>query len=106
MAAHTDKSVTRRRVLKSAAALGTLPFIQPVRGFAAEETIGNFPAGVRGDSVFVGVTSPLTGPYSADGEDHLKGYQLAIEHLNHGGGLVGKISTLTGKGVLGKKIEF
>ncbi|MGH7088352.1 MAG: substrate-binding protein, partial [Stellaceae bacterium] len=49
---------------------------------------------------------PLTGPYSADGEDHLKGYQLAIEHLNGGGGLVGHIPTLSGKGVLGKKIVY
>jgi ABC-type branched-subunit amino acid transport system substrate-binding protein len=106
MAARRDKTVTRRRVLKGAAALGALPFIRPASGFAADETIGNFPAGVQGNTAFVGVTSPLTGPYSADGEDLLKGYQLAIEHLNNGGGLVGKIATLNGKGVLGKKIEF
>jgi len=98
--------VTRRRVLKGAAALGALPFIRPASSFAADETIGNFPAGVQGNTAFVGVTSPLTGAYSADGEDLLKGYQLAIEHLNNGGGLVGKIPTLTGKGVLGKKIEY
>ena len=32
--------------------------------------------------------------------------RLAIEHLNGGGGLVSKISTLSGKGVLGKKIIY
>jgi branched-chain amino acid transport system substrate-binding protein len=101
-----QNSISRRRVLRGAAAAGALPLLAPVRGVAAEETIGNYPAGVQGDSVFVGVTTPLTGPYSADGEDHLKGYQLAIEHLNGGGGLVGKIPTLNGKGVLGKKIVF
>jgi branched-chain amino acid transport system substrate-binding protein len=101
-----QNSISRRRVLSGAAAAGALPLLAPVRGVAAEETIGNYPAGVQGDSVFVGVTTPLTGPYSADGEDHLKGYQLAIEHLNGGGGLVGKIPTLNGKGVLGKKIVF
>ena len=101
-----QNSVSRRRVLRGAAAAGALPLLAPLRGVAAEETIGNYPAGVQGDSVFVGVTTPLTGPYSADGEDHLKGYQLAIEHLNGGGGLVGKIPTLIGKGVLGKKIVF
>jgi branched-chain amino acid transport system substrate-binding protein len=101
-----QNSISRRRVLGGAAAAGALPLLAPVRGVAAEETIGNYPAGVQGDSVFVGVTTPLTGPYSADGEDHLKGYQLAIEHLNGGGGLVGKIPTLNGKGVLGKKIVF
>jgi branched-chain amino acid transport system substrate-binding protein len=98
--------VSRRRVLRGAAAAGALPLLAPLRSVAAEETIGNYPAGVQGDSVFVGVTTPLTGPYSADGEDHLKGYQLAIEHLNGGGGLVGKIPTLNGKGILGKKIVF
>jgi branched-chain amino acid transport system substrate-binding protein len=101
-----QNSISRRRVLRGAAAAGALPLLAPVRGVAAEETIGNYPAGVQGDSIFVGVTTPLTGPYSADGEDHLKGYQLAIEHLNGGGGLVGKIPTLKGKGVLGKKLVF
>jgi branched-chain amino acid transport system substrate-binding protein len=101
-----QNSISRRRVLRGAAAAGALPLLAPVCGVAAEETIGNYPAGVQGNSVFVGVTTPLTGPYSADGEDHLKGYQLAIEHLNGGGGLVGKIPTLKGKGVLGKKIVF
>ncbi|HZB93569.1 MAG TPA: substrate-binding protein [Stellaceae bacterium] len=102
----SGKSISRRRVLEGAAAVGAMPFLLRSREAAAETAIGNYPAGVKGDSVFVGVTTPLTGPYSADGEDHLKGYQLAIEHLNHGGGLVGKIATLSGKGVLGKKIEF
>lgn len=106
MAKVIGKSVTRRRVLGGAAAIGALPLFHPVRSFAAEQTIGNYPAGVAGSTAFVGVSTPLTGPYSADGEDHLKGYQLAIEHLNSGGGLVDKISTLNGKGVLGKKIIY
>ncbi|HUZ74776.1 MAG TPA: substrate-binding protein [Stellaceae bacterium] len=98
--------LSRRSVLGGVATVGAAPFILRARGFAAGETIGNWPAGVAGKTAFVGVTSPLTGPYSADGEDHLKGYQLAIEHLNSGGGLVGHIPTLTGKGVLGKHIEY
>jgi branched-chain amino acid transport system substrate-binding protein len=100
-------SVSRRRVLQgAAAAAGTLPFIHVSRGLAAE-SVGNWPAGVGHDSVFVGVSTPLTGPYSADGEDHLKGYQLAIEHLNEGKGLVEHVPSLKGKkGVLGKKIDF
>jgi branched-chain amino acid transport system substrate-binding protein len=96
---------SRRTVLKAGAAIGALPLIKVSRGFA-QETIGNFPAGVSGPSVFVGLTIPLTGPYSAEGNDMQKGYQLGIEHLNKGGGLVSKISTLSGKGVLGKKIEY
>jgi len=100
------KSVSRRRVLKGAAAAASVgPFFHAPKAFS-QEAIGNWPAGVSGDSVFVGVTSPLTGAYSADGADHLRGYQLAIEHLNGGGGLVGHISTLKGNGVLGKKIDY
>src|SRR5579872_786740 len=100
------QSVSRRRVLKgSAAALGAWPLIHVRRGFA-DEPIGNWPDGVKGDTAFIGITTPLTGPYSAEGDDMLKGYQLAIEHLNNGGGLVSKISTLSGKGVLGKKLIY
>jgi ABC-type branched-subunit amino acid transport system substrate-binding protein len=95
----------RRTFLKAGAALGALPLIDVPRAFA-EDAIGNFPAGVSGSTAFVGLTIPLTGPYSAEGDDMQKGYQLGIDHLNNGGGLVGKISTLSGKGVLGKKIEY
>jgi branched-chain amino acid transport system substrate-binding protein len=102
-----DRSgLNRRSLLKHAAAVGAFPLVNISRGWAAEETIGNFPAGVQGDSVFVGLTVPLTGAYSAEGGDLQKGYELAISHLNSGGGLVPKISTLSGKGVLGKKIEY
>jgi len=108
VAQRKKNSVSRRRVLQgAAAAAGTLPLIHVPRSFAAEEAVGNWPAGVAGKTAFVGVTTPLTGPYSADGIDHLKGYQLAIEHLNEGKGLVEHMPTLKGKkGVLGKKIVY
>jgi ABC-type branched-subunit amino acid transport system substrate-binding protein len=106
MSKESRKGLNRRSLLKQAAAIGAFPLVNISRSFAAEETIGNFPAGVQGDSVFVGLTCPLTGAYSAEGGDLQKGYELAIGHLNSGGGLVPKISTLSGKGVLGKKIEY
>lgn len=101
-------AISRRRVLTGAAtAAGALPFLNFRGALAADETVGNWPAGVRGESVFVGVTTPLTGPYSADGEDHLKGYQLAIEHINTGTGLMEHIPSLAGKkGVLGKQVVY
>src|SRR5665213_1060065 len=101
MSKESRKGLNRRSLLKQAAAIGAFPLVNISRSFAAEETIGNFPAGVQGDSVFVGLTCPLTGAYSAEGGDLQKGYELAIGHLNSGGGLVPKISTL-----LGKKIEY
>jgi hypothetical protein len=97
--------LSRRAVLKAGAAIGAMPLVGIPRGFA-QETVGNFPAGVSGPGVFVGLTVPLTGPYSAEGDDMQRGYKLGIKHLNNGGGLVSRISTLSGKGVLGKKIEY
>lgn len=102
----TRPIVNRRNVLKlGAAAAGALPFIDS-RSALAAPSIGTWPSGVSGDTAFVGITIPLTGPYSADGDDHLKGYQLAIEHLNHGGGIIDKMPHLNGKGVLGKKVVY
>ena len=81
-----SRKFSRRAILKVGAAIGAWPLVKVSRGFA-EETIGNFPAGVSGPSVFVGLTVPLTGPYSAEGDDMQRGYKLGIEHLNSGGGL-------------------
>ena len=99
------RNLNRRHVLKAGAAASVLPFIHTGKAFA-ETAIGTWPAGVSGDTAFVGITTPLTGPYSADGHDLLKGYELAIEQLNNGGGVVSKLPNLTGKGVLGKKVVY
>ena len=55
--------------------------------------------------VFVGICLPRTGTYAVPGEDELKGFELAIEHINTGDPLITKISTGTTKGVLGKQVE-
>jgi len=68
--------------------------------------IGNYPKGVAGDTVFVGLTLDLTGPYSAEGKDERMGYELAIEQLNAGAEEIRKISPLTKKGVLGKRVVY
>ncbi|MDE2333642.1 MAG: substrate-binding protein [Rhodospirillales bacterium] len=72
---------------------------------AAPAALGTWPAGSSGDSVFVGITSPLTGPYSADGKDHALGYELAIEEINAGGANA-QAWGLKGKGVLGKMVKY
>ncbi len=56
-------------------------------------------------SVFIGVCLPRTGTYAVPGEDELKGFELAIEHLNTGNELIRKISPHTTKGVLGKEVK-
>jgi len=68
--------------------------------------IGNYPAGIKGSSVFMGIAVPRTGPYSAQGEDEIKGYLLAIDHINKGSSLAKAYAPTLRKGVLGKKIEY
>src|SRR3546814_3767138 len=59
---------------------------------ADHPALGTYPAGSSGDSVFVGVSVPRTGTYAAAGEDLIKGYELALEHLNAGHELMHKMS--------------
>jgi ABC-type branched-subunit amino acid transport system substrate-binding protein len=68
--------------------------------------IGTWPAGSQGKLVTVGVAVPRTGTYAEQGEDELKGWQLAVEHINSGNPLVKKISPKTKKGVLGKELKL
>ena len=83
-----------------------LPAGFATRAFAADHpAIGTWPDGVKGSSVFISIAVPRTGTYAVQGEDELKGWQLAIEHINEGHPLIKKISPKTTKGVLGKKLE-
>ncbi len=99
----------RRSVLAAGLAAGgalSLPLAVPQPAEAAGfPPLGTFPAGVSGDSVFVGITSPLTGAYSADGKDHALGYELAIAEINAGGANPAAWG-LKGKGVLGKTVRY
>ncbi len=73
---------------------------------ADQPPIGTWPAGASGNSVFIGISVPRTGTYAVQGEDELKGYQLAIEHINAGHPLIKQISPKTIKGVLGKELKY
>ena len=84
-----------------------LPAGYAARAFAADNPpVGTYPAGASGDSVFVGITVPRTGTYALQGEDELKGYLLAIEHINEGNPLIKAISPKSKKGVLGKEVKY
>jgi branched-chain amino acid transport system substrate-binding protein len=103
-------TVSRRAALHSAAGIlggAMLPggLILPARA-ADNAPLGTYPEGSSGPSVFVGISVPRTGTYAAAGEDLIKGYQLAIEHLNEGNALMQKISPNIKKGVLGKEVKF
>ena len=73
---------------------------------AEHPAIGTWPAGSSGNSVVIGIAVPRTGTYAEQGEDELKGWQLAIEHINSSNELIRTISPKTKKGVLGKELKF
>jgi ABC-type branched-subunit amino acid transport system substrate-binding protein len=102
--------VSRRTLLQAGAGLaGTmLPSALTIPAFAVgadKPAIGTWPAGSQGDTVYIGATVPRTGTYAVQGEDELKGIQLAIEHINEGHELLRKIAPKVTKGLLGKKVE-
>jgi ABC-type branched-subunit amino acid transport system substrate-binding protein len=101
---------TRRKYL--GAGLGVAGVLALPAGFARQAfaadhpPIGTWPAGASGDSVFIGIAVPRTGTYAVQGEDELKGWQLAVEHINTGNPLIRQISPKTKKGVLGKEVKY
>src|ERR1043165_3551624 len=93
----------------SLAAVGgmALPgFATRAMGAENHPALGTWPAGAEGNSVFIGIAVPRTGTYAVQGEDELKGYQLAVEHINAGHPLIKPISTKNTKGVLGKEVKY
>jgi branched-chain amino acid transport system substrate-binding protein len=109
--------LSRRGLLRQAVATGAglgalsagggagFPLIMPA--FADDQPpIGTWPAGSQGDTVYVAATTPRTGTYAVQGEDELKGWQLAVEHINNGDPLLKKIAPKVTKGLLGKKVSL
>jgi ABC-type branched-subunit amino acid transport system substrate-binding protein len=93
------------------ASLGTLSLESHLRlvseaRAATHPAIGTYPEGSTGSAVTIGAAVPRTGTYAVQGEDELKGMQLAIEHINSGHELVKKIAPKVSKGVLGKEVKL
>ena len=102
-------ALSRRALLQTGTGLlggAALSATLPAVARAAEAPVGSWPAGVSGSTVFVGICLPRTGTYAGPGEDELKGFELAIEHINAGNALIREISPHTTKGVLGKQVTF
>lgn len=93
------KNLSRRDVMKH---LGTAGAIMGIAGCLGgdgdEQPIGNYPP--EDDEVVYGFNGPVSGALGPDGQDQKKGFDLAIKHLNEGGGLVDEWDALSGDGVL------
>ncbi len=102
---------TRRRLIQAgfgvAAAAIALPRLSATARAASYPALGTFPAGAQGNTIFIGLITPLTGPYASSGQDMQKGFELAVEHLNDGNPITKAVPSLQkAPGVLGKKISF
>ncbi|WP_255150427.1 substrate-binding protein [Halorarius halobius] len=74
-------------------------------GSGSKESVGNYP--IEGDTATFGFNVPLSGPYGSEGQDELRAYKLAVEHLNNGGGWVdSQFDDLSGDGVLDYTIDY
>src|SRR5215475_5156411 len=110
---HKPGCVSRRTLLRAGAGLAggvALPSAVTMPAFAVgisdKPSIGTWPVGSEGDTVSAGAAVPRTGTYAVQGEDELKGWQLAVEHINSGDPLLKKIAPKVSKGLLGKKVNL
>src|SRR3954468_1813254 len=110
---HLFGSVSRRSLLQAGAGLAggaMLPSVFSLPGFAVgaddKPAIGTWPEGSKGDTVNIAAAVPRTGTYAVQGEDELKGWQLAVEPINSGDPLLKKIAPKVDKGLLGKKVNL
>jgi branched-chain amino acid transport system substrate-binding protein len=100
---------TRRQTLMAGVGMAGAAMMSGVAwpAFADDQPpIGTWPAGSSGDSVTIGAAVPRTGAYAVQGEDELKGMQLAVEHINAGDPLIKQIAPKVDKGVLGKQVKL
>ena len=104
-----DAGVSRRALLRvggSVAATLTLPGGITLAFADDKPAMGTWPAGSQGSTVTIGAAVPRTGAYAVQGEDELKGMELAVEHINDGNDLLKKIAPKVSKGLLGKKVNL
>ena len=111
MAAERKNKWTRRAALKAgglalgAAAVAPQFFVR--RAWAKD--FRNDPD--KSGKLVFGFVAPQTGPYSDEGADELRAYELAVKHINGEGEDGGCLNTmqpcaLQGNGINGKKVKF
>ncbi|MCD6672787.1 MAG: substrate-binding protein [Burkholderiaceae bacterium] len=102
------EGISRRDALRLGTGAVLIPGLGHINWAFAQDkpAIGTWPAGSQGDTVYVAAAVPLTGTYAVQGADELKGWELAVEHMNTNHELMKKLAPKVDKGVLGKKVEL
>lgn len=98
---------SRRQVLKAVGASSAVALAGCTggeNGTGDEAPMGNYP--IEGDTAVYGYHGPLSGALAPDGVEQERGFELAIDHLNNGGGWVDELDALSGDGVLGYEIDY
>ena len=109
MSKKSSKNWSRRNILKTGAATSVvagMPMFYLKNAYAADYL--NDPGDAA--EVTFGFNVPQSGAYADEGADELRAYQLAVQHINGegDGGMLNtmKPSSLSGAGVLGKKVVY
>ncbi len=107
----TKAIISRRNALQISASTAGATLLTTFGGvrwaYAAERpALGTWPEGSKGDTVYLGAAVPLTGAYAVQGADELKGWELAVEHMNTNHPLMKKLAPKVNNGVLGKKVAL
>ena len=107
---HDDQGVSRRTLLQAGAGLAggvLLPGGLTMPVYAADKPpIGTWPEGSKATPSTSVSPRRAPAPYAVQGEDELKGWQLAVEHINEGHALMKKIAPKVTKGLLGKQVKL
>ncbi|RIK98267.1 MAG: branched-chain amino acid ABC transporter substrate-binding protein [Burkholderiales bacterium] len=102
------EGISRRDALRLGTGAVLIPGLGHINWAFAQDkpAMGTWPAGSQGDTIYVAAAVPLTGTYAVQGADELKGWELAVEHMNTNHELMKKLAPKVDKGVLGKKVEL
>ncbi len=105
----TDQKIGRRRLLTTMGA-GIAATVASPLVFTSRANAQAFCNNPGDKDPIFGFNVPQTGTYAEEGLEQLKGYELAVKHINGegDGGMINTMSptSLKGNGILGRKLQY
>ncbi|WP_427869349.1 ABC transporter substrate-binding protein [Leucobacter luti] len=86
------KRITRRDLVRGIGIAGAAGVLSGGAGgyFLSPRRTESGSSVADGKTVKFGIVAPVTGPYSGDGQEMVRGAKLAVEDINNGGGVLGR----------------